>query len=123
LTQQTKSTLVACYVRDTAVEIRPEERPDTEGVVLAPEQAAALGQSLLAASVVCHGGPPKPKPGTPIKDCHFPVEQWTTGTSNVNAEPVLVLRVAGGISLVFQFPKQSAQDCGRALQQTAIDLG
>ena len=84
-------------------------------ITFTPEQAAALGRAMLAASVVCKAGPPKPAPGALIHDCHFPVERWDVGFSNVNKQPILALTVTGGAQMVFQFTHDGARAAGAAL--------
>lgn len=88
-------------------------------ITFTPDQAAALGRAMLAASVVCKAGPPKPAQGSLIHDCHFPVERWDVGFSNLNKQPILALTVAGGAQLVFQFTHDGAQAVGAALDKEA----
>lgn len=56
-----------------------------------------------------------PPAGTIIPGCHLPVAKWRTGRSKVNGHPLLILEVAGGSTLVFQFSADGAQQCGQAL--------
>jgi hypothetical protein len=60
-------------------------------------------------------GPSRPLQGTIIPGCHLPVMKWSVGRSNINGEPVLILDVSGGCQLTFQFPAQSAKECGEKL--------
>src|ERR1700733_5851508 len=60
-----------------------------------------------------------PRPaGTIIPGCHLPVVKWQTGRSTVNGEPLLILELSGGSTLIFQFASQGAQQCGQALMST-----
>src|ERR1700722_5191282 len=59
-----------------------------------------------------------PPAGTIIPGCHLPVVKWQTGRSTVNGEPLLILELSGGSTLVFQFTSQGAQQCGQALMNT-----
>jgi hypothetical protein len=59
-----------------------------------------------------------PPAGTIIPGCHLPVMQWKTGRSTINGEPLLILELSGGSTLVFQFASQGAQQCGQALMNT-----
>lgn len=118
-TQQVSLNMNVIYLGDEAVNFRVDavggQRPLID-MKVTPAQAAVLGRALLAASAVCASAPPKPAPGSGVTDCHFPVQRWDTGVSNVNQQPVLVLTIPGGAKLVFQMPHQAAIECGTALK-------
>ena len=86
-------------------------------------QSADIGtfiEPLLCCAALESFEPDRSLPiGTVVPGCHLPVISWKTGLSNVNGKPALILTVAGGTELTFEFPPESAQDCGRALEQTA----
>lgn len=80
-----------------------------------PTEAAVLGRALLAASAVCRSLPPKPESGSTLSDCHFPVLQWETGTSNVTQAPIMRVTIPGGLQLTFEVTKDAAKEFGAAL--------
>jgi hypothetical protein len=82
---------------------------------LTPHEATSAGVALLAASVVCHSKSRRPRRGTKIENCHFPVKAWSTGRSVANGEPVLLLTIPGGQVLVFQLTDPTSEAVGRAL--------
>ena len=81
---------------------------------LPTEQAALLGRSLLACSVVGQLTP-RPAVGTAINDCMFPVVNWTTAYISQTAQPVLRLEIGVGLTLGFQLSPQFAKDMAAAL--------
>lgn len=110
---------------DFNVEMGPERRPCLKVRVrqneiplhLSADQAGQLGHALLAVSALCRS-PSPPAEGTVIQNCHFPVTRWGTGYSNSNGLPALVLEIAGGSQLTFQFDPKTARDCGLSLAQS-----
>ena len=81
-----------------------------------------LAPALLCAAAA-YASPTPPPAGTKINPCHLPVMNWQTGLSTVNGEPLLILSVPGGATLVFQFPPQAARDCGQALLRDGQTAG
>jgi hypothetical protein len=105
------------YVSDNEIRVQMKTAGSQKASIrLSPDIAAELGHSLLAASAVCSSAPPKPSSGTRIRNAHFPVTGWETGKSSVNGQPVLLLKITGGATLVFQFASATAQAIGGALR-------
>jgi hypothetical protein len=105
------------YISDSEVAI--EDRGHQ--LTMTPAQAASLGVALLTASVVCAGEPPKPESGTAIGNALLLVPRWDTGYNSISGEPTLVLSVAGGTKLGFQFSVESAIECGTSLANIGRD--
>jgi hypothetical protein len=52
-----------------------------------------------------------------IPNSPLPVLHWQMGKPALDGESILILTLAGGATLAFQFPPQAAQRCGKALEQ------
>ena len=88
---------------------------DAEPVTMDSQAAARLGISMMAVSVINAGPPQRPAVGTGIESVHFPVRAWSVGRSTVNGEPVLLVTLPGGSTLMLQLNGQGALACGQAL--------
>ncbi|WP_336490655.1 hypothetical protein [Methylobacterium nigriterrae] len=82
-------------------------------------QAAALGQALLATSVLCSPDNPRPPNGARIETCHLPLVGWRVGITDDQRWPVLGLKLRGGAELTIRLMPKDAFGCGRQLQQVA----
>ncbi|AWN40059.1 hypothetical protein [Methylobacterium durans] len=91
-------------------------------VDIAPEQAAHLGLSLLAASAICSPGHPRPKQGEAIEPAHLPVIGWQTGSLSASRLPVMVAHLLGGAQLVLRFSVDQAIACASALHSVGESL-
>jgi hypothetical protein len=89
---------------------------ETEVYLKTADIPAIAGPLLCCAAAETTRSPPPA--GTIIPGCHLPVIQWKTGRSTINGEPLLILELSGGSTLVFQFASQGAQQCGQALMST-----
>src|SRR5580658_1890388 len=98
----------------SAVIVGEDVYGDETEVFLGTTDIPSIAASLLCCSAAESTRSPPPA-GTIIPGCHLPVIKWKTGRSTVNGEPLLILELAGGSTLVFQFAAQGAQQCGQAL--------
>src|SRR5580700_9784491 len=87
---------------------------DETEVFLKTADIPSVAAPLLCCAAAESSRSPPPA-GTVIPGCHLPVTKWKTGRSTVNGQPLLILELAGGSTLVFQFAAQGAQQCGQAL--------
>jgi hypothetical protein len=114
MTTQQKAPITARFIDKDSLELIVRSAKE-ETITINPQGAAHIGRAILAASVVCGAPPPHPAKGTEIENCHFPVEKWSVGYSNVNGEPIVGLTVSGGMQLIFQLPHEIARELGEAL--------
>jgi hypothetical protein len=98
----------------SAVIVGEDVYGDETEVFLGATDIPNIAASLLCCAAAESTRSPPPA-GTIIPGCHLPVIKWKTGRSTVNGEPLLILELAGGSTLVFQFAAQGAQQCGQAL--------
>lgn len=104
----------------SSVVISGTDTSDAEAEVYLPvSDIPHVAEALLCCAAMTVG-PSPPLPGTIVKGCHLPLEQWLVGRSNVNGEPLLFLKVFGGSALGFQMAAQSARECGQALLNEGI---
>jgi hypothetical protein len=97
------------------LKIRDKDIP----VDITPTQAAALGQALLATSVLCSPNNPRPPNGLKIETCQLPLIGWRVGTMDDRSWPVLGLKLRGGAELAIRLMPKDAVECGQHLQRVA----
>jgi hypothetical protein len=114
------SVLVLAGTQDS-IQIFGQNQSDGHDIdiTLPSRLCSALVNPILIGSVLSASPQPKPAEGTPIGMGHISVLQWQVGLSNINQEPVLILTIPGGTQIVFQFPSQAAQECGKALAEAS----
>jgi hypothetical protein len=94
------------------------------GIIFPINDAGIIAESALCCAAVdatAYGA--KPPLGAVIPECHLPVVEWKAGISNVNGEPILILTVSGRNLLKFQFPAQTARECGAELLRLGTAAG
>ena len=101
----------------SAVIVGEDVYGDETEVFLKTADIPGIAAPLLCCAAAESSRSPPPA-GTIIPGCHLPVVKWQTGRSTVNGEPLLILELSGGSTLVFQFTSQGAQQCGQALMNT-----
>jgi hypothetical protein len=82
-----------------------------------------VGPLLCCAATNSRASLPEPQQHTAITGSHLPVLCWQIGRTTVEGEPVLILTLAGGATLAFQFHPQAARQCGKALEQAGVGTG
>ena len=86
---------------------------------ISPAQAAALGQALLATSVLCSPNNPRPPNRARIETCPLPLVAWRVGTMDNQSWPALGLKRRGGADLAIRLMPKDALECGQQLQRVA----
>lgn len=79
--------------------------------------AKVTGRALIAAAAISESNNPNLPAGTVVDDVPLPVMRYVTGIHKTNGEPVLRLTVAGDLTMSFQMPADTAEACGKALQE------
>lgn len=110
----------AVEAEEGALRLRIQVGPRSIPVAITPDQAAVLGQALLAASVLYAEGREAP-PGR-IDRCDLPVLAWRTGVIKDHGLAVLIADVLGGAQVTLQFQPDVAVNCGRSLLNTGKTL-
>ncbi|MDR7037777.1 hypothetical protein J2X36_002528 [Methylobacterium sp. BE186] len=83
---------------------------------ISPNQAAILGQALLAASVLCDPRCSSVAPGSKISNGRLPAASWRVGAIDHGARPILDVRLVSGAVLSILLTPSSAIECGEQLQ-------
>ena len=104
-------------IEDGGLRLRLEIATKSVPVPISPEQAAVLGRTLLAASVMLAV---RPEAEGPVEPCELPVAAWRTGLIRDHRLAVLMLDLPGGGTLSFQLHPAMATGCGRALHDSGI---
>lgn len=118
--RRTPPVSYALEVDEGTLQLRIQVGPKSIPVAITPEQAAVLGQALIAASVLYADGREAP-PGR-IDRCDLPVLAWRTGVIKDHGLAVLLADLLGGAQVTLQFQPDVAVNCGRSLLNTGKTL-
>ncbi|GEP04297.1 hypothetical protein [Methylobacterium oxalidis] len=90
----------------------------TIGLPIDADQAARLGEALLAASVLCGPLCPPLPLGSRITRGRVPAASWRVGAIDRGRRPVLDVRLVSGAELSIMLTPDSAVACGEELAMT-----